>query len=187
MKNDMKSILSAFNNVGTNNSKTNKGNGDSMKTLLESLDRIQENVSINVSVSGESSDEVTQTFKSLNGGTASYDVPTATSSSTMSSSSDDDDEIEFGNDGVDDAITGTLSSGGKTEQSEKYNNEPEEEYQDVDDMVNANSGGINKRKKSYPRAEPGDNPMAVKEEQLKQELSKALKEHMKRTMKKHSK
>lgn len=47
------------------------------------------------------------------------------------------------------------------EDIEEYDNEPEEEYRDHHYMTKDLSGGINRRKKSYADAEDGDNPMAV--------------------------
>lgn len=51
---------------------------------------------------------------------------------------------------------------------------PDEEYSDVDTMVNKLSGGINGKKKMYKPAAKGDNPMAA--ESIKQRLWAALNE-----------
>jgi len=42
-------------------------------------------------------------------------------------------------------------------------NAPDEKYADTDTLVNKISGGLNRQKKSYAKAEDGDNPMAVTE------------------------
>ena len=47
--------------------------------------------------------------------------------------------------------------------AETFANEPEEKVQDVDSLVNKHSGGLNRQKSAFSRAEPGDNPLAVKE------------------------
>ena len=52
-----------------------------------------------------------------------------------------------------------------------YANEPEEDYKDTQYMTHDLAGGLNKEKKSYPKAADGDNPMAL-ETKLKRELAK---------------
>ena len=52
-----------------------------------------------------------------------------------------------------------------------YANEPEEDYKDTQYMTHDLAGGLNKEKKSYPKAADGDNPMAL-EAKLKRELAK---------------
>ena len=60
------------------------------------------------------------------------------------------------------------------EDMDEWDNEPEEEYSDHDMMINQLSGGINRKKKAYAAAQPGDNAMAV--ESIKARLYKALEE-----------
>jgi len=57
---------------------------------------------------------------------------------------------------------------------EEYANEPDEEYQDHNYMLNDLAGGLNKPKKMYKPAAGGDNPMAV--ETIKDRLYNALSE-----------
>jgi len=57
---------------------------------------------------------------------------------------------------------------------EEWENEPDEEYADHNTMLNDLSGGINRKKKMYKKAQDGDNPMAV--ETIKARLLKALSE-----------
>jgi hypothetical protein len=57
---------------------------------------------------------------------------------------------------------------------EGYDNEPEEEYKDDKYMTRDLAGGINKAKKSYAAAQPGDNAIAV--ESIKDRLLAALNE-----------
>lgn len=54
----------------------------------------------------------------------------------------------------------------------EYDNEPEEQYSDHHTMVNDLSGGLNRKKKMYAKAQDGDNAMAV--ESIKEQLYKAL-------------
>ena len=49
---------------------------------------------------------------------------------------------------------------------ETFANEPDEKVQDTDSLVNTNSGGINKIKQQVRKEYPGDNPLAVKEQEV---------------------
>jgi hypothetical protein len=49
---------------------------------------------------------------------------------------------------------------------EEYSNEPDEKTMSVDYMVNQLSGGLGKQQKMYRKEYPGDNAMAVNEENL---------------------
>ena len=59
-------------------------------------------------------------------------------------------------------------------QEETFANEPEEKVQDVDSLVNKHSGGLNRQKNSFSRAEPGDNPMTVEDKITEQDLANSL-------------
>ena len=54
-----------------------------------------------------------------------------------------------------------VSSGMEEPTDEEYANEPDEEYANVDYMTKDLSGGLNKQKKMYAKAQDGDNAMAV--------------------------
>lgn len=54
----------------------------------------------------------------------------------------------------------------------EYDNEPDEEYRDHKYMTKDLSGGINREKKAYAKAQDGDNAMAV--ESIKEQLYNAL-------------
>ena len=55
-------------------------------------------------------------------------------------------------------------------QEETFANEPEEKVSDIDTLVNVHSGGLNRKKQAYPKAQDGDNAMAVaKEDQVTEE------------------
>ena len=60
---------------------------------------------------------------------------------------------------------------------EEYENEPEEEYSDHKLMTKDLSGGLNREKKAYAKAQDGDNAMAV--EAIAKELYAALAEKKK--------
>jgi ribosomal protein L21E len=57
------------------------------------------------------------------------------------------------------------------EEDAELANAPDEKYADTDTLVNKISGGLNRRKKAYAKAENGDNPMAVSE-QIKGDMVK---------------
>lgn len=54
------------------------------------------------------------------------------------------------------------------EVGEEYENEPEETYKDISYMTKDLAGGLNKPHQQFKKEYPGDNPMAVKEELLKE-------------------
>ena len=59
------------------------------------------------------------------------------------------------------------------EEVEEYDNEPEEEYMDLDDVL-PSGDDLHKKKTMYPPASQGDNPMAM--ESIKERLWAALSE-----------
>ena len=59
-------------------------------------------------------------------------------------------------------------------EEEDYINEPDEEYKDHNFMTKDLSGGLNRQKKAYKAAQPGDNAMAA--ESIKERLWAALNE-----------
>ena len=58
--------------------------------------------------------------------------------------------------------------------AETFANEPEEKVQDVDSLVNKHSGGLNRQKSSFSRAEPGDNPMTAEDKITEEDLANSL-------------
>jgi len=49
-------------------------------------------------------------------------------------------------------------------QEETFDNEPDVKVQDIDTLVNLHSGGMNRKKSQYSKAQDGDNAMAVAKE-----------------------
>ena len=49
---------------------------------------------------------------------------------------------------------------------EEFANEPDEKIQSIDDLVNVNSGGLNRQKQTFPKVASGDNPMQKTTEEL---------------------
>lgn len=60
--------------------------------------------------------------------------------------------------------------------ADEYDNEPDEKYQDTQYMTRDLAGGLNREKKAYKAAQPGDNAMAA--ESIKERLAKALEEKL---------
>ena len=60
--------------------------------------------------------------------------------------------------------------------AETFANTPDEKTQDVDSLVNVNSGGLNRQKKTYPRVSPADNPMAAEDKITEQDLANSLRD-----------
>ena len=62
------------------------------------------------------------------------------------------------------------------QKEETFANEPEEKVQDIDSLVNKHSGGLNRQKTQFAKAQDGDNAMAVtKEDQItEEELANSL-------------
>ena len=60
--------------------------------------------------------------------------------------------------------------------AETFANEPEEKVQDIDSLVNKHSGGLNRQKTQFSKAQDGDNAMAVtKEDKItEEELANSL-------------
>jgi hypothetical protein len=95
----------------------------------------------------------------------------------------DDVSIKQGdldNDGDHDMDDHDMEKGDK--KKEEYANEPDEEYKDIDYMVNKLAGGMNGPKGTYPKVAGGDNPMQKVKEggdlraQIRAELAKRLAE-----------
>jgi hypothetical protein len=60
--------------------------------------------------------------------------------------------------------------------AETFANEPEEKVADIDTLVNVHSGGLNRRKQQFAKAQDGDNAMAVAQEDkiTEEELANSL-------------
>lgn len=157
--NNMQDILNAFDNAGKQ-------------------DRLDESTTLNISVTGDSSSDIKDILRLIS------DTPDeAESDSEMyvtGSGETGPEVIGYDTEPASDETQFSIPSDSYEKTQEEYSNEPNEEYQDIEDVVNRPSDDLNKSKKSYPRTEPGDNPMNLKQEQLKKELSNSLKEHMSR-------
>ena len=57
---------------------------------------------------------------------------------------------------------------------ETFDNEPEEKVSDIDTLVNVHSGGLNRKKSQYSKAQDGDNAMAVEDTITAEDLTNSL-------------
>jgi len=57
---------------------------------------------------------------------------------------------------------------------ETFANEPEEKVSDIDTLVNVHSGGLNRKKQQFAKAQDGDNAMAVEDQITEEELANSL-------------
>lgn len=114
---------------------------------------IKEMASMNISVSADD----TQSVKDLMSILRNAGLDNAgTYTPTMSISADTNPEPKM------------TPCGSKIEDS--YDNEPDEEYQDTEYMTKDLAGGINRSKKMYKAAQPGDNAMAVENDELDEQM-----------------
>ena len=166
--NSMKDILSALDNAKQKSSSPSAN--DSMRSLLESIDKINESVSVNISATGDTPEDVMKVLSAMTTGDDA--VPT-------------DDTVDYGNDGYSDheqdVFQGTLSGSGTLNRSiDEYNNDANDvEYQDMEDIVDPPSNDLNRKKSGYRAAAGGDNPMSMREQDLKEQLHRDLQRHMK--------
>jgi len=86
-----------------------------------------------------------------------YDTPTQDEIFRVVKTFEPNDEAR------DDLYQEVLDEMGFIEEDAELANAPDEKYADTDTLVNKISGGLNRRKKAYAKAENGDNPMAVTE------------------------
>lgn len=102
--------------------------------------------------------------------------PAVTDEPTMLPAPDGDQEMDMA--AMRDMIVGPKDD----EPTEDYTNAPDPEYGDMSDVI-PDGNDLNRKKKSYPATQPGDNPMAVEDDsddtseleaRIKEELKAAL-------------
>lgn len=174
----MNKILQNLNAAEKGEFKSDNSSNNEMKAILESLNSVQQtsqpeqlNEIASVAVSAESPDEVAEIIKLLQVDTEPQVTQDPAPCGTYDGPPDMPPKDTMITPKMIDSLEGDVIT------QEDWDNEPEEDYQDHQTMTHDLSGGINRRKKSYKRAEPGDNPMAV-ESSIKEELSKMLKKKM---------
>jgi len=128
---------------------------DSMRDMIGTMDNINvEVIPMEDKTVEESTDSsLVHEIKHL----ASYDTPTQDEIFRVVKTFEPNDEAR------DDLYQEVLDEMGFIEEDAELANAPDEKYADTDTLVNKISGGLNRRKKAYAKAENGDNPMAVTE------------------------
>lgn len=164
----MNKILQNFETAANGEYTPSKQESSDMKMILESFYEVaaddakpqQLDEIASVSVSGETADEVAQLVRLMNDAGAPEAAPVGPQPTTMHEPAPCDGPPD-----MPPMITPKMMDDFETKEEsvaeDDWDNEPEENYQNHQTMTHDLSGGINGRKKSYKRAEPGDNPMAV--------------------------
>ena len=67
-----------------------------------------------------------------------------------------------------------MTAPAEEKQAETFDNEPEEKVSDVDTLVNVHSGGLNRKKQAFAKAQDGDNAMAVEDTITAEDLTNSL-------------
>ena len=158
-----------------------------LEDIYKKIDALNEAASMNISLTGDSPQEVGELFRIL----GDKDINPAPAPSLgmrgdieksmaaikgldepMGPPSDMDD-LKPGMQKAPCKICGKqhigASSCNDSVEAEDYENEPDEKYQDTKYMTKDLSGGLNKQKGSYPATAGGDNPMSL-EDKIREEL-----------------
>ena len=113
---------------------------------------------INVSAQGEDALELMAMLKMAGIGSQEAEVEASVEETPCSASNDIDDMANM-------IKIISLDDVEEVEEEVDLANAPDEKYADTDTLVNKISGGLNRQKKSYAKAEDGDNPMAVESDE----------------------
>ena len=162
-----------------------------MKTILESIQSVEEcgmegsmapemperdKVRMNVNINAEGEDGIEQLIKIMAGAKTPQEAPVKLPSPHMMP------DMEHGPQEPSMADLIRMSSDSPEmmddDIEEEWDNSPDEEYSDHDTMIKDLSGGLNRQKKQYAKAQDGDNPMAVEEEELEASLRETLKQEL---------
>ena len=71
-------------------------------------------------------------------------------------------------------IRNIMTAPAEEKAEETFDNEPEEKVQDIDSLVNKHSGGLNRKKQAFAKAQDGDNAMAVEDTITAEDLTNSL-------------
>jgi len=71
-------------------------------------------------------------------------------------------------------IRDIMTAPAEEKQAETFDNEPDTKVQDIDTLVNVHSGGLNRKKSQYSKAQDGDNAMAVEDTITAEDLTNSL-------------
>ena len=172
----MNKILKNFDSAANGESKSTKADKSEMKTILESFHGVAENTdtqineAVSITVSGDSANEIAQLVGLMGNSAPAPAAPTGSCGEPAAAPASMPPMITP-------KMMDDIESSEETVAEDDWDNAPDEEYSDHQKMTHDLSGGINRRKNSYKRAEPGDNPMAV-ESSLREELASMLRQKM---------
>ena len=171
-----------------------------LEDIYKSIDALNEAASMNISLTGDSPQEVGELFKVLGDKDINPIAPTGDMGYGFKPEPEDmgpdlgmRGDIEksmaaikgLDRPDMDDMPKGDMADMPKKlpmpdepcgEDESDYSNSPDEKYQDTKYMTKDLSGGLNGPKKSYPKVAGGDNPMALASK-IKEELSTLYKEY----------
>lgn len=163
----MLKILKSFDDASAGKkSAASSQDSNDMKKILESFHGVQTKTPIkesaSVSVTADNADELATLIRMMGHG-----------QEPMQSHSSDQEEPDMAQ------MRAMVSSPCGMEEEDdveedQWDNSPDAEYQDDNYMIHDLSGGINRKKKMYAKAQDGDNAMAV--ESIKEQLWAALNE-----------
>ena len=158
----MLDILKNFDDAATGNKPAASSQDSSdMKKILESFYNVKpkETIKEAVSVTADSPDELASLVKLMgHGGEVAHSGP-----------SQEPDMAQMRA-----MVSSPCGMGEEEFDEDQWENTPEPDYKDDDYMIHDLSGGINRKKKQYAKAQDGDNAMAV--ESIKDQLWAALNE-----------
>ena len=188
----MKNILQNM-DAAVSGDKTSAGTKDvnDMKTILESIQECGSPMMagqempmasegghpVTVSITASGKDNVSDLIAMMQDAAGITQMgPAVTDEPTMLPAPDGDQEMDMA--AMRDMIVGPKDD----EPTEDYTNAPDPEYGDMSDVI-PDGNDLNRKKKSYPATQPGDNPMAVEDDsddtseleaRIKEELKAAL-------------
>ena len=133
-----------------------------VNTTSTNDDNVEDNV--NVTATGADAMELIQMLKMAGiGAPKAQEVEAPAEEMPCMSQSNEIDSMRDMISNMDNVEVIALDDIEAVEEEAELANAPDEKYADTDTLVNKISGGLNRRKKAYAKAENGDNPMAVTE------------------------
>ncbi len=163
--NDMKTILESIQSVD----ECGMGEGMPMDMPSEPEDKMSMNVSLNAR-----GDAVEDLIKLMGGAIAPQEAPMPMPVKAIPGPDTHDGEMGDMKKMMKLASDADMDAPAEDEpEMEDWDNSPEEEYSDTKTMTKDLSGGINREKKAYAKAQDGDNAMAV-ETSIREQLWAAL-------------
>lgn len=153
-----------------------------LNDIYKKIDDLNEAASMNISLTGDSPQEVGELFKVLGDKDLNPEpMPSLGMRGDIEKSMDIMKKMDGPKDGpmpmkMPSDMPTKLTMQDEPSDNEDYANSPDEQHQDTKYMTKDLAGGLNKEKKSYPKVAGGDNPMALASK-IKEELSTLYKEY----------